>query len=109
MQFLAKLGPQAIAHIDLFTQLSSNKFCSTVTHTVHSKTCSVSPHVEAKNGSQESVVRLIRNAFFASCSSSSSAHISVELDTIFASGKHQESRFICAWQDEFPFFQVCEN
>ena len=25
-----KLGPQAIAHVDLFTQLSSNKSCSTV-------------------------------------------------------------------------------
>ena len=29
---------------------------------------------------------------FASCSSSSSVHIAVELDSIFASGKHQESR-----------------
>ena len=32
-----------------------------------------------------------KNAFFASCSSS--AHVAVELNSIFASGKHQESRF----------------
>ena len=37
--------------------------------------------------------RLIKNAFFASCSSSSSAHVSVELDSIFASGKHRENGF----------------
>ena len=31
--------------------------------------------------------------FFASCSSSSSAHVAVELDSIFASGKNGESGF----------------
>ena len=30
------------AHVDLFTQLSSNNFCSTVLHIVHHKTCSPS-------------------------------------------------------------------
>ena len=36
-----------------------------------------------------------KNAFFASCSSStcSSAHVAVELDSIFASGKNRESGF----------------
>ena len=34
---------------------------------------------------------LIRNASFASCSSSRSAHVAVELDSIFASDKHSES------------------
>ena len=40
---------------------------------------------------KRSVVGLIKNAFFASYSSSSSVHVAVELDSIFASGKHQES------------------
>ena len=40
---------------------------------------------------KRSVVGLIKNAFLASCSSSSSVHVAVELDSIFASGKHQES------------------
>ena len=35
----------------------------------------------------------IKNAFFTSCSSSSNAHVAVELDSIFASGKHRESGF----------------
>ena len=39
--------------------------------------------------------------FFYSCSSSSSANVVVELDSIFASAKHQESGFNRAWQDEF--------
>ena len=43
-----------------------------------------------------------KNAFFASCSSSSSANVAVELDSIFASAKHRESGFNRAWQDEFP-------
>ena len=43
-----------------------------------------------------------KNAFFGSCSSSSSAHVAVELDFIFASAKHRESGFNRAWQDEFP-------
>ena len=43
-------------------------------------------------------------AFFVSCSSSSSAHVAVELDSIFASAKHQECGFNRAWQDEFPCF-----
>ena len=61
MQFLGKLvGPQANSYVDLFTQLSSNKFYSTISHIVHRKTYSVSLHVQAKNGSQESVVRLIK-------------------------------------------------
>ena len=34
-----------------------------------------------------------KNAFISSCSSSSSAHVAVELDSIFASGKHRESEF----------------
>ena len=44
-----------------------------------------------------------KNVFFASCSSSSSAHVAVELDSILASGKHRERGFNRAWQDEFPF------
>ena len=40
-----------------------------------------------------------KNAFFAS----SSAHVAVELVSIFTSGKHRESGFTRAWQDEFPF------
>ena len=31
---------------------------------------------------------VIKNTFFASCSSSSSANVAVELDSIFASAKH---------------------
>ena len=34
---------------------------------------------------------LIKNTFFASCSSSSSAHVAVEMDSYFASAKHRES------------------
>ena len=34
-----------------------------------------------------------KNAFISSCSSSSSAHVAVELDSIIASGKHRESEF----------------
>ena len=41
-----------------------------------------------------------KKAFFASCSSSSSAHVAVELDSIFASGKHRESG---VWQMTFLF------
>ena len=52
---------------------------------------------------------LIKNAFFVSCSSSSSAHVVVELDSIFVSDKNQESGFNRAWQDEFPFFPRSEN
>ena len=37
--------------------------------------------------------RTNKNAFIYSCSSSSSAHVAVELDSIFASGKHRESEF----------------
>ena len=47
---------------------------------------------------------LIKNVFFASCSSSNSAHVAVELDSIFASGKNRESGFNRAWQDDFPFY-----
>ena len=47
VQFLGKLGPQAIACVDLFTELSSNKFCSTVTHIVHHKTCSVTTYAQS--------------------------------------------------------------
>ena len=68
------------AHVDLFTQLSSNNVCSRVTHILHHKTCSPS---------------------IASCSSSNSAHVAVELDSILASAKHRESGFNRAWQDEF--------
>ena len=42
---------------------------------------------------RESVVGLIKNPFFASCSSSSSVHVAVELDFIFDTGKHRESGF----------------
>ena len=43
VQFVGKPGPQASScHVDLFTQLSSNNFCSTVTHIVHHMTCSPS-------------------------------------------------------------------
>ena len=42
---------------------------------------------------------VIKNIFFASCSSSSSANVAVELDSIFASAKHRDSGFNCAWQD----------
>ena len=88
VQFLGK------AHADLFTQLSSNKFCSTVTHIGPSQdllsynTCLVSPHAQAEEWQQrESVVGVIqKNAFFASCISS--AHVAVELESIFASSKH---------------------
>ena len=38
------LGP---AHVDLFTQLSNNKFCSIVTHIHHHKTCSVTTHAQS--------------------------------------------------------------
>ena len=34
---------------------------------------------------------------------SGSANVAVELDSIFASVKHRESGFNCAWQDEFPW------
>ena len=43
---------------------------------------------------------LIKNA---SCSSSSNAHVAVELDSIFASGKLQESGFNRAWKMTFLF------
>ena len=46
---------------------------------------------------------IIKSAFFASCSSSSSANITVELDSIFASVKHRECGFNRAWQDEPPW------
>ena len=49
-----KLGPEA-SSCRLFTQLSSNNVGSTITHIVHHKTCSVSPHAQTKNGSQEKV------------------------------------------------------
>ena len=53
---------------------------------------------------------LIKTVFFASCSSSSSAHVAVELDSIFASGKHRENGFNPAWQDEFPFYhRICSE
>ena len=42
-----------------------------------------------------------KTAFFAS--SSSSANVAVELDSIFDSAKHWESVFNYAWQDEFPY------
>ena len=42
-----------------------------------------------------------KNSFFASCSSS--AHVAVELNFIFASAKHRESGFNRAWQDAFPW------
>ena len=45
---------------------------------------------------------------FVSCSGKSSANVAVELDSIFASGKHPESGFNRAWQDKFPFYhRVC--
>ena len=53
VQFLGKSGPQACS-VDLFTQLSSNKFCKhSNTHSpsqdlVNYNTCSVSPHAQAK-------------------------------------------------------------
>ena len=47
------------------------------------------PRIAAKRN----VVGLIKNVIFASCSSSSSAYVAVELDSIFASGKHRESGF----------------
>ena len=92
MQFLGKAKDHRPAHVDfMFTQLST--FCSTVT--VHHKTCSVSvsAHGQANNGSQEKVLwGQIKNAFFVSYSSSSSA--TVELDSIFASDKkHRESGY----------------
>ena len=82
----------AVACSSVFTR---SHFCSRVTHIVHHKTCPVTTHGQShlsscwdKNGRG-----LIRNAFFASCSSSSSAHVAVELDSIFASVKHRESGF----------------
>ena len=55
VQFLGKLA-SSCRHV--FTQLSSNKFCSTETHhsppqdllSYNTYLCSVSPHVQAKNG-----------------------------------------------------------
>ena len=35
------------------------------------------------------------------CRSSNSAHVAVELDSSFDSGKQRESGFNCAWQDTF--------
>ena len=111
VQFLGDLRyKHRPAHVDLITQLSSNNLCSTVTHIVHHKTCAVIQHISMLSltscSSQEwqlreSVVGLIKkkNAFFAS----SIAHVAVELVSIFASGKHRESGFTRAWQDEFPF------
>ena len=47
VQFLGKpAGPQATS-LNLFTQLSSNKFCSTVIHISHHKTCSVTTHAQS--------------------------------------------------------------
>ena len=45
-----------------------------------------------------------KKCFFASCSSS--AHAAVKLDSIFASGKHRESGFNHAWQDDFSFLPL---
>ena len=62
MQFLGKLGLQ-VCSLDLFTQLISNKFCSTVTHIVHHKTCSVTTHAQSHlmlRQPRESVVGLIK-------------------------------------------------
>ena len=42
-----------------------------------------------------------KNAFFASCSSST--NVAIELDSSFASAKHQECEFNRAWKDEFPW------
>ena len=72
-----------LGELDLFTQLSSNKFCSTVhTHSpsqdlLSYNTCSG----QEWQPRMESVVGVIKNAFFASYSSS--AHVAVELDSIF--------------------------
>ena len=42
-------------------------------------TCSVTAHAySGQDGSQENVVGLIKNAFCASCSSRSNAHVAVE-------------------------------
>ena len=82
------------AHVDLFTQLSSNNFCSTVT-IVHHKTCSVTCHLmlRPRIAAKRKCSGTNKNAFFASCSSSSSAHVAVELHSFFASGRHRESGF----------------
>ena len=54
---------------------------------------------------------LIKNVLFASCSSSSSAHVAVELDSILPqlnTKKVDLSKWI--WQDEFPFYLgACKN
>ena len=44
-----------------------------------------------------------KKCLLASRSSGSRAHVAVEQDSIFASGKLRESGFNRAWQDDFPF------
>ena len=44
------------AHVDMFTLLSSNKLCSTVTHVVNHKTCSVTTHAQSQVSSSGSRV-----------------------------------------------------
>ena len=86
------------AHVDLFTQLSSNNFSSTVKR-VHHKTCSVTTHAQChlmlrlRIAAKRKCSGTNKNAFFASCSSSSSAHVAVELHSFFALGRHRESGF----------------
>ena len=56
---LGKLGPQASSCRLVYTA-GSNKFCSTVTHIVHHKTCSVTTHAQSHLWQpRESVVGLI--------------------------------------------------
>ena len=77
------------AHLDLLHSSSSNNFCSTVTHRVHHKTCSVTTHASCSGQEwqpRECVEGVIKNAFFASCSGST--NVAIELDSIFASAKH---------------------
>ena len=54
-------------------------------------------------GKRKSSGGTIRNAFFVSCSSSSSAHVTVRLNSIFVSGKHRESGFIMHGKMSFLF------
>ena len=52
---------------------------------------------------RESVVGLIKNAFFASCSSSSSAHVAVELDSILPQVKTEKVDLIVHGKMTFLF------
>ena len=68
---------------------TTTKFCSTVNTQSINKTCSVTTHAQSdlmlrtRMAAKRKCSGTNKNAFFARCSSSSSAHVAVEMDSYF--------------------------